>query len=103
MKCNECKACEHELCTIGIYPFIQSKSKKLGCALNGIQVDYYRKQKAPTGRDLINQMDNKTFEFYFLDAVCDYVQEQEKEWCNKQEKCTGCIEKWLKEKHLKDS
>ena len=100
MKCAECKACDHELCTIGIYPTILRNSKKLGCYLNMIQVDYYRKQKAPTGMDIIKQMDIETFEFYFLDAVCDYVQEKDKEWCDKQEKCTGCIERWLKEKHI---
>ena len=99
MKCAKCKACNHELCTIGVHPYIQSKSKKLGCALNGIQVDYYRKQKAPTGRDLINQMDNKTFEFYFLDAVCDYVQEKDRDWCKEQEKCAGCIENRHRQQH----
>ena len=100
MKCKDCKACDHELCTINITPYLLKKSMQVGCSLNHIQVDYHIRDLAPTNREWINSLDDETFEFYFLDAICDYIQEKEKEWCRKQEKCTGCIEKWLKEKHI---
>lgn len=100
MKCAECKACDHELCTINITPYILKKSKRLGCALNHIQVEYYRKLLAHDGRTILNLLDNKTFSQFFKDGICDYIQCTDKYWCEDQKTCFHCIDKWLTETHL---
>ena len=102
MKCKECKACDHELCTINITPYLLKKSMQVGCSLNHIQVDYHIRELAPTNREWMNNLDDDTFEYLFGDfSICDYIQECEREWCSARESCSGCIKKWLKQKRIK--
>ena len=104
MKCKDCKACDHWLCTINIHPYMLKKSRQIGCSLNHIQVDYHIRELAPTNRQWLNSLDDETFD-YFLgsNSICDLIQECFDDWCSNRENCKGCIETWLKQKHLEDS
>lgn len=104
MKCKDCKACDHEMCTIHIFPSLLKKSKEVGCSLNHIQVDYHIRELAPTNREWINSLSDTLFIEYFADhCVCEYIQDYDDEWCKERPRCNGCIETWLKQKHLENS
>lgn len=98
MKCKECPALDHELCTAGIFPTILKKSKQLGCSLNSIQVNKYIQDKIPTYREYFNNLLNEKFIEIFGKDLCLFIRNiYGSQRCPKY-KCKTCKLKFLKEK-----
>ena len=49
-----------------------------------------------TNADKIRNMTDEELDAFFPDALCDNIQDTNKEWCEKHSTCSGCTLEWLK-------